>query len=251
MMKNLLLFWLLTGCALATPADLDKADLLLRKGLPAESRKLGEAELATDPKSLRARLVIARAALAQQDLSTAHRYADELLKVDPKRADYNAMMGTVLVLEQQPAPALPYLEKALEYGAAEKIDPQLMALYSETLVTGLQQAGQGPQALKRCQEFIGLYPEDPNLYLAASRLYRERSDYAHALEIAQKGLAVAPEFYNLYASVALAEAGLGHKDLSEKAFQQLQKHDAELAKVVRRVLDGTRKDSAELQLEVK
>ena len=29
MMKNLLLFWLLTGCALATPADLDKADVLV------------------------------------------------------------------------------------------------------------------------------------------------------------------------------------------------------------------------------
>jgi hypothetical protein len=69
--------------------------------------------------------------------------------------------------------------------------------------------------------------------------------------VAPKGLEVAPNFYNLYASVALAEAGLGHKDLSEKAFQQLQKHDPELAKVVRRVLDGTRQDSAELQLEVK
>jgi tetratricopeptide (TPR) repeat protein len=250
-MKNLLLFWLLSGWALAGPGDLDRADLLLQKGLPAESRKLGEQELAADPKSLRARLVIARAALAQQELSTAHRYADELLKADPKSADYNALMGTVLVLEQQPAPAIALLEKALEYGAAEKKPLELMALYSETLVTGLQQAGQGPEALKHCLDFIRLYPQDANLYLSASRLYRERNDYQHALEVAQKGLEVAPNFYNLYASVALAEAGLGHKDLSEKAFQQLQKHDPELAKVVRRVLDGTRQDSAELQLEVK
>lgn len=250
-MKKLLVMLLLSQGLLSSPADLDKADDLLHRGLPAESRKIGEQELAANPSSLRARIVIAKSALAQQDLATAHRFAAEVMQAEPKNADYNALMGTVLVLEQQAAEALPYLEKALEYGTAEKKSADLMALYSETLVTGLHQAGQGPLALKRCLEFIQLYPQDANLYLAASRLYRERNDYQKALESAQKGLEVAPEFYNLYASVALAEAGLGHKELSEKAFLQLQKHEPELAKVVRRVLDGLRKDSAELQLEVK
>ncbi|MBS2037721.1 tetratricopeptide repeat protein [bacterium] len=250
-MKIFLFSLLLSSAVLAAPADLDRADQLLHKGLPAESRKIAEQELASDPKSLRARVVLAKSALAQQDLPSAHRCAEEVLKADPKNADYNALMGTVLVLEQQAPEAIGYLETALTQGAQEKKSPEAMALYSETLVTALQQAGQGPAALKRCLEFIQLYPQDANLYLAASRLYRERNDYQQALETAQKGLEVAPKFYNLYASLALAEAGLGHKDLSEKAFQQLLKYDPELAKVVRRVLDGTRKDSAELQLEVK
>jgi tetratricopeptide (TPR) repeat protein len=250
-MKILLAIAFLATCAWATPADLDEADVLLKRGKPAEARAIAEKELVTDPKSLRARLTIAKSALAQNDLQTAHLQAAELVQADPKSSDYNGFLGLLLVLEGQAESAIPYLEKSLEYGRAEKKDAEQMASFSNTLVTGLHQAGQTPQALKRCLEFMALYPKNGELYLSASRLYRERNDYKNALAMAQKGLQAAPEFSSLYASLALAEAGLGHKDLSEKAYQQLKAKNPELAKVVRRVLDGTRKDSAELQVEVK
>lgn len=250
-MKNLLAFALLATCAWATPADLEQADALLKRGKPVEARAIAEKELAADPKSVRARLTLAKSALAQNNLQTAHENAAELVKADPKSSDYNALLGLLLVLEGQPEAALPFLEKSVDYGLAEKKDADQMSSYSNTLVTGLHQAGQTPLALKRCLEFLALYPKNGELYLSASRLYRERNDYKNALEIAQKGLQAAPHFSSLYASVALAEAGLGHKDLSEKAYQQLHTKDPELAKVVRRVLDGTRADSAELQVEVK
>lgn len=250
-MKKFLAVAFLATCAWATPADLDQADVLLRQGKPVEARALAEKELATDPKSLRARLVIAKSALAQNDLQTAHGHAVELVKVEPKSSDYNALLGLLLVLENQATESIPYLEKSVDYGLAEKKSADQMASFSNTLVTGLHQAGQTPLALQRCLEFIKLYPSCGELYLSASRLYRERNDYKNALALAQNGLQAAPTFSSLYASVALAEAGLGHKDLSEKAYQQLLAKNPELARVVRRVLDGTRKDSAELQVEVK
>ena len=250
-MKFFLMAFLLGSLALAAPADLDRAEGLLREGLPAEARALGEKELAADPKSLRARMVIAKAALAQNDLQTAHQQAAELGQADPKNADYNELFGLVLVLGGQAAEAIPYLEKALTVGVAEKRPDDQLASFANTLVTGLHQAGQTPQALQRCLEFVKAYPSCGELYLSGSRLYRERSDYKNALEMAQNGLQAAPGYSALYASVALAEAGLGHKDLSEKAYQQLLAKNPELAKVVRTVLDGKRKDSAELQVEVK
>lgn len=241
----------LTSSVWAAPADLEKANALLRQGQPAAARALAEQELAANPKSLLAKMVVAKAALAQNELQTAHQYAAELGKAEPKNVDYNELFGLVLVLEGQAAEAVPYLEKALEFGGAEKRDADQMSSFANTLVTALHQAGQPGQALQRANEFIKLYPQCGELYLSASRLHRERSDYKSALEIAQSGLQAAPTFSSLYASVALAEAGLGHKDLSEKAYQQLLAKDPELAKVVRRVLDGQRKDSAELQVEVK
>ena len=250
-MKVCLFVFLLGPLALAAPADLERADALLSQGKPAEARAIGEKELAADPKSLRARMVIAKAALAQNDLKTAHQYAAELGKIDPKNADYNELFGLVLVLGGQAGEAIPYLEKALQVGVAENRDDGQLGSFANTLVTGLHEAGQTPQALQRCLEFVKAYPGCGDLYLSGSRLYRERNDYKNALEIAQKGLQAVPRFSSLYASVALAEAGLGHKDLSEQAYQQLLAKDPELAKVVRTVLDGKRKDSAELQLEVK
>ncbi|MBX3167796.1 MAG: tetratricopeptide repeat protein [Candidatus Eremiobacteraeota bacterium] len=250
-MKNFLAVVWLASCAWATPADLERANELLSKGQPAEARTIAEQELAANPKSLPARLVIAKSALAQNDIQTAHGQAAELVKAAPESSDYNALFGLLLVLEDQAEAAIPYLEKSVDRGVAEKKDADQMASFSNTLVTGLHQAGQTPMALKRCLEFLKLYPSCGELYLSASRLYRERSDYQNALVMAQDGLRAAPAFSSLYASLALAEAGLGHKDLSEKAYQQLLAKNPELAKVVRRVLDGTRKDSAELQVEVK
>lgn len=250
MKKFLFLAWL-TSWAWAAPADLDRAEGLLSRGQPAEARAIGEKELAADPKSLRARLLIAKSALAQNDLPSAHTHAAELVQAQPNSSDYNALLGLLLVLEDRAGEAIPYLEKSVDFGVAEKKGPAQMASFSNTLVTGLHQAGQSGVALQRALEFINRYPDCGDLYLSASRLYRERNDYKNALDVAQKGLQAVPQFSSLYASVALAEAGLGHKDLSEKAYQQLQAKNPELAKVVRRVLDGTRKDSAELQVEVK
>jgi len=250
-MKHLLAVLLLTTAVLADPAALKQADDLYRQGRLDEVQSLAEKELQTSPQDLHAKLLLAKVALGKNELATAQVYAGQLLQADPKSADYNGLRGLLYVLQNEAPQSLPFLEKSLEYGQAEKKPPDQMASFSNTLITALHQAGQTPAALERCLAFLKLYPANPDLHLSASRLYRERKDYQNALQIAQQGLKATPDFYALYASVALAEAGLGHKELSEKAFEQLRLHDADLAAVVRRVLDGTRKDSAELQVEVK
>lgn len=250
-MKLLLAALLLTSTVLADPASLKQADDLYRQGKLDEVQSLAEQELRTSPQDLHAKLLLAKVALGKNDLATAQVYAGQLLQASPKSADYNGLRGLLFVLQNQAPQSLDFLEKSLEYGQVEKKPPDQMASFSNTLVTALHQAGQTPAALQRCLEFLKLYPANPELHLSASRLYRERKDYQNALLIAQQGLKAAPEFSSLYASVALAEAGLGHKDLSEQAYQKLLRADPDLAAVVRRVLDGTRKDSAELQVDVK
>jgi len=250
-MKLLLAALLLTSAVFADPASLKQADDLYRQGRLDEVQSLAEKELQISPQDLHAKLLLAKVALGKNELATAQVYANQLLQASPKSADYNGLRGLLFVLQKQAPQSLPFLEKSLEYGQAEKKPVDQMASFSNTLITALHQAGQTPTALERCLEFLKLYPANPELHLSASRFYRERKDYQNALQIAQEGLKATPEFYALYASVALAEAGMGHKDLSEQAYKQLLSHDPDLAAVVRRVLDGTRKDSAELQVEIK
>ena len=86
--------------------------------------------------------------------------------------------------------------------------------------------------------------------MSCSRLYREKEDFKNALAVAQAGLEKHPEFASLYASVALAEKGLGHDEESEKAFQALKERNPDLAKALREVLDGKKSDKADYQIWV-
>lgn len=226
------------------------AESLLLQGKYLEAAQLAERALQASPSSERALFVLAKASISMSRLEIAQEYVDSLLKLDPTAADYHALQGMVSMFSDQPERAVSSLRKALALGQEKGAPDSYMASYANTLVLAHHRFGQKELALQVCLDALTSYPTDPDLYLSASRLYRESGDFQRALEAAQKGLEARPDFTNLYASRALAHQGLGQKEESEAAYRELLSRDPALADILRATLDGTVRDNAEYKVRV-
>lgn len=226
------------------------AESLLVQGKYAEAVKLAERALKANPDNERALFIMAKASISMGRLEAAQTYVDDLLKMDPGHPDYHALQGMIAMFSDQPERAYQSLGKALELGEARQVSDSYMASYANTLVLAYHRFGKPEEALRVCLDSLGKYPHDPDLYVSASRLYREAHDYPKALEMAQKGIGEKPDFPNLYASLALAQQGLGNVEESEAAYRKLLILDPNLAEVLRATLDGTAKDKAEYKVRV-
>lgn len=226
------------------------AESLLLQGKYMEAVKLAERALKANPDNERALFIIAKASISLGRLEVAQTYVDDLLKMDPNHPDYHALQGMIAMFSDHPERAYQSLTEALELGKARQVSDSYMASYANTLVLAYHRFGRSQEALRVCREFLTNYPHDPDLYVSASRLYREAHDYQKALEMAQKGIEERPDFPNLYASLALAEQGLGHTEESEAAYRKLLILDPNLAEVLRATLDGAAQDKAEYKVKV-
>lgn len=268
MILTVLILALFSANALAEPprseecdriAQLEEADkpamgLGLAESLLSQN-KLGEAEklalraLKDEPDNQRALMILGKIAISRGNLEEASEIVDKLLKLDDTVPDHHALAGMVAMFKEQPKLSVEHLEKALILGE-KTVSPEQCASYANTLVLAHHKAGQPEEGLRVCLFALKKYPQEADLYLSASRLYRETGDFQSALRVAQDGLRVRPDFPNFYASIALAEAALGHKELSEQAYQHLLERDPELAKALRATLDGIRADDAEYKVRV-
>lgn len=228
---------------------LQLAQTFLRQEQFGEAEKLAHHALAVEPDNLEARVVLTKAALATGRLERGQSLVSELLARDPEESDHQALQGMAFMLSGKPKQSIAFLKKALKLGQEQKTPGQL-ASYANTLVLAYHQINQPKLALRECLDALENYPQEPNLYLTCSRLYREAKDFSKALDVAQRGLDVAPEFYALYASVALARANLGQPDLAEQAYLKLKEQNPELAADLKATLDGIREDKAEIKVRV-
>ena len=258
MRKRLCLFLLLL---LAVPcvAQLDGGDgsqayqglaeTMLGQGNFGEAKKLALLALQADPDSSEARVVLAKVGLATGDLEDAQVQVTRLLELDEQDSDHQALQGMILMLEGKTDAAIDHMKKGIELGESQRTGPE-MATYANTLVLAYHQNEQADLALKTCLDALQKYPEEIDLYLSCSRLYREQEDYKNALDIAQKGLALNPDFPGLYGSVALAQMALGQPELANEAYLELKARDPELAEMLRETLDGQRLDEVDVRVRV-
>lgn len=248
------LFWFFIFLTLAGPGlaqlednGLGLAESLLQQNRFEDAEALAVRALEAEPESLRARFILARVCLSRAELERAQGYVDTLLSAAPAVPDHHALQGMIHMFAGRDSAAEAAVRKALELGR-EGATPAQMASYSNTLVLVLYKKGAAAEALELCREAITSYPQDPDLYLSCSRLYREAGEFQNALEIARQGLEVDPDFAGLYAASALAYAGLGQSELSEQAYQEALKSNPDLAAALRATLDGERPDEAEYKL---
>jgi len=223
------------------------AESFFQKGQFGEAERLALHVLRDSPQSQGARFLLANIALSTGRIDLGQKYVSELLTSNPKEPDNLVLQGMVFMLRGEPVQAIDYLKQGVVLGQDQCSAGQL-ASYVNTLALAYHQNDQPELALETCLEGVDKYPRDPDLFLTGSRLYREAGDYQSALEIAQKGLSLHPDFSALYASVALAQAGLGHSDLAEQAYSELKARDPNLAADLKATLDGARDDSAELKV---
>lgn len=236
-----------TALAQVDEGGLGLAESLINQGRLDDAEKLAVRALETDPESLEARLILAKIAITRGQLEEAQRYVDQLMEGDSSNPDHHVLQAMVYMFSERDQEAIQSVRQALKLGK-DKASPEQMASYSNTLVLALYKVGEKDEAMAICLGAIEDYPEDADLYLSASRLYREQEKYQEALEVAEAGLRVNPDFPGLYASVALAQAGLGNTEASEAAYQELLKRSPELARALRATLDGNRPDEAEYKV---
>jgi tetratricopeptide (TPR) repeat protein len=229
--------------------SLGLAQGFLQRGRFDEAEKLALHVLQEAPQSYGARFILAKVALSTGRVGLAQKYISELLQMNPQDPDSLVLQAMVLMFQDKPGQSVDYLKQALELGQEQQTAGQL-ASYVNTLVLAYHQNKQPELALETCLEGIQNYPSEPDLYLSCSRLYREAGDYGQALEVAQKGLSGQPDFHALYASIALAQAGLGNPELANQAYLELKARDPKLASELKATLDGAREDSAELKVRV-
>ena len=236
--------------AQAEDSGLGLAESLINQGRVDDAEKLAMRALESDPDSQEARLVLAKIALTRNDLQLAQSYVNQLMEADAANPDHHVLQGMVFMFLERDREATDSFREALELGDG-KASPDQMASYANSLVLALYKIGEREEALETCLDSIAKYPEDADLYLSCSRLYREDEKYEQALKIAEEGLKANPDFPGLYASVALAHAGLGNREASEAAYQELLRRNPELAQALRATLDGSRPDEAEYKIRTR
>ncbi len=198
-----------------------------------------------------AHIAIVKAELALGNFPACRAHLDQVSKLGPQDPESLGLDGMVCLLEHKAPQAVGLLERSLEGARKAQLSPSFCATTANSLVASLHQSGQPSKALQQCSQFLKEYPDCPELYVSASRLFRDAKNYNSALEVAQLGLSKFPEMPNLYASTALAEAALGHQEKCEKALNRLLRLDPKMGLDVKAILDGRRQDKAELQVDIK
>lgn len=217
----------------------------------AVASQLCQRMLQVDPQNLFAHLGLVKASVATGDVSRARFHVDHARRIDAKNLEGLQLDGVVSLLQGNSARSVELLESALAQSRSQKSPLDHQASYANSLIAALHQNQQSEMALQRCQAFLQDYPDFGDLYISAGRLYRERGDFERSLEVAQQGLKKFPTLYNLYATVALAQARLGNREASEQAYSVLAKNNPELAVRIRQILDGKEPDASELKVDIK
>lgn len=225
------------------------AESMLTKEKYMEAGKLAQRVLKSEPDNQRAHLILGKAYFGVGALDLAQKQVKTLLENDEPQAEYHLLDGMIKMFQGKPAQSVAALETAFQISKETQTNPAQASILN-TLILAYHKAEQPKQALKAAVNGLEAYPEEPQLYLTCSRLYREKGDFSSALSVAEKGISKHPSFSSLYASIALAHKGLGQKEEMESAYQSLLDRNPELAESLRKVLDDKESDKADYQIWV-
>ena len=144
----------------AAAARVELARLRIRRGASDAVDVAADAAKA-DPRSVDARLTLARALMAKRDLAGAETVMKQVVAVVPDAAPVHAQHGTLLGLKKDLAGARAAFTRALA------IDPvQLEAIAGLTTLDFA--AGLKPEALKRLNDLVARVPQNSRLLLIAA-----------------------------------------------------------------------------------
>ncbi len=91
-----------------------RAECLLALGRAGEARHVAREMRKTDPESVEARLIQAKAAIVEKDVEAALAPLEDALRLGPDRPETHALLGYVLLARGRPAEAIPHLKRALD-----------------------------------------------------------------------------------------------------------------------------------------
>lgn len=133
-------------------------------GRHQEAVEAWRAALALAPADQSLQFELANSLVAARDFDGAQEVATALLAADPAGPDFNFLQGEILMSQQQPERALPFLAKAVEADA--KVLP-LRASYGRALML----AGRGAEAVPHLEAALPL-DTDASLHFQLARAYQ-------------------------------------------------------------------------------
>jgi tetratricopeptide (TPR) repeat protein len=190
----------------AVPAQLQLAQLELRRGGAASSVQFAEQAVHNQPQNPIARLVLVKSLTAKGDLPRAQQELDKLLKDHPNASPVHTQAGVLAMLKKDTAEARREFEKA--YALDNK---------SLDALAGLVQldanAGKIPDALKRIDAQREKTPKSSGLEVIAARTHIANHDAASTEAALRKAIEYDPNNLTAYAM-------LGQVYLSQKKMDQ-------------------------------
>ena len=237
MRKSCLVLFLATSLW-AQPASLVQAQEALAKQRYTLAEKYARQALEAEPSNLASRQILAKCALIGRDTLLAKYYAHQILEAQPQNGAAQGILGMAALLEGSPVEAQEALQKGLEWAIQDNLPVEELATIANSLVVAIHVQGQGEQAASSGLTYLDQYPEAADLYVTVNRILRELGRPQQALDIAQLGLRKCPQDAPLLGSLALSYHALGQKKEAEEAYLQLKTRQADLAKVVRQLLDA-------------
>ncbi|MEO8225563.1 MAG: tetratricopeptide repeat protein [Gammaproteobacteria bacterium] len=200
------------------PTDLDAhnrlAVLLLSLGRTADALAAARSAHALDPDDVTASASLGKALLLAGNFADGQPQAQLALAREPGRHDLRAVLARTLLDQNQTNEAVAVFREGEQQFPA---DPVLLGI----LAPLYQRAGL-PEDAERC--YLALLTLDPRAekpYADLAQLCIDRALFNRALDIAQRGLAIAPDSMTLWNSVANSQASLGLGELAFASYRRV------------------------------
>jgi tetratricopeptide (TPR) repeat protein len=132
-----------------------------------------------------ARLVLARALVAQRELTRADAEIARLLATYPRASAVHALKGTVFLLKSDPAAARVAFQRAFD------LDPDSIAALTGLTMLDMQER-RPAAARSRVEERLARQPDRVGLAIVAAKVYASTGDLVNAERTLKRTIALAP-----------------------------------------------------------
>jgi Tfp pilus assembly protein PilF len=174
----------------AAAAQVELARLHLDSGA-SDTMALATQAIRADPRSLDARLTLARALIQRHDYAQAQTALEEILREAPRAAVVHAQMGVALTMTHEVKRAREAFSRALE------LDPLQLDAIEGLSVLDLKDQHQR-EAMSRLEGLLDRAPKNPGLLMIAARAYVSIGDSAHAEALLVRAVEADPGFLTAY-----------------------------------------------------
>lgn len=181
----------------AMAAQVQLSQLNLRTGDSEGAVGVAREAVANDPRSPEARLVLARAFIANRDFANADAELTRLMTAFPKASGVNAAKGTLELVKGNRPAARTAFQRAFE------ADPSSIAAINGLTIVDMQD-NQVAAARERIEKRLGVDPKRPDLLVLAGRVYFAENNLRKAesnLKLALDAAPLMPEPYLILADV--------------------------------------------------
>ncbi|MEP7304137.1 MAG: tetratricopeptide repeat protein [Acidobacteriota bacterium] len=192
------------------------AELNLRKGATATAVQFAEQAVRDAPKSLDARMVLARALAGAGDLRRAETIMQGLLTERPDLAPFHEQMGNILLVKKDTAGARREFDQAL------KIDPKAIGALRGRLSLDIG-SNNVAGARTTIEAMVQKSPNNTDLLLLEAGVYGAARDVVREEQVLRRIIEIDPSHFQAFSSLAALFVRAGRLEEAKTEYESLSK----------------------------